>query len=96
MGLAAPGVDVWVPVPAAAVPGAAAMPGQYVSGTSFASALVSATLARAGAAWWQLPKPTQLASLCQTATDLGSPGRDAVYGCGLLSLGTLAGAGAMR
>lgn len=85
VGLAAPGVDVWVPVPAAAVPGAAAMPGQYVSGTSFASALVSATLARASAAWWQLPKPTQLASLCRASQDLGASGRDPVFGCGLLS-----------
>lgn len=81
LAVAAPGVDVWVPVPAA--PGADA--GQYVSGTSFATALVTATLARASAAWWQQPKAAQLASLCRSAQDLGAAGRDPVFGCGLLS-----------
>ncbi|MBT9596149.1 MAG: S8 family serine peptidase [Vitreoscilla sp.] len=90
VGLAAPGVDVWVPVPPAAtpVPGA----GQYVSGTSFATALVSATLARAGAAWWQQPKAAQLASLCRASQDLGATGRDPVFGCGLLDAARLGSA----
>ena len=88
LALAAPGVELWVPVPPA--PGADT--GQYVSGTSFATALVSATLARASASWWQQPKAAQLASLCRSVQDLGAAGRDPVFGCGLLDGSQLSGA----
>lgn len=105
LALAAPGVELWVPVPvhaasgpaagagtgAGAATGAGAGAGQYVSGTSFATALVTATLARASAAWWQQPKAAQLASLCRSVQDLGAAGRDPVFGCGLLDGSQLLG-----
>ena len=93
VGVAAPGVEVWVPVPAGSgsAAGTGASAGQYVSGTSFATALVTATLARASAAWWQQPKAAQLASLCRSVQDLGAAGRDPVFGCGLLDGSQLSG-----
>ena len=76
--LAAPGVDVWVPDTAA---------GQYVSGTSFAAAVVTAASA------WLLSQQPQLNAksmsrhLCRTAKDLGAKGLDPVFGCGLIQIG---------
>ena len=67
---AAPGVDL--PVPAAA--GAA----RTVSGTSYATAFVTAAVAGLGGA-------AELeARLARTALDLGPPGRDPVFGWGLV------------
>ncbi len=58
----------------------------YLSGTSFAAPMVSAT-----AAWLKQARPElgnlQIASLLtSSATDLGEPGRDSDYGEGLLSI----------
>ncbi len=66
--LAAPGVDLWV-----ARPGG---DGVFLSGTSFAAPFVSAALSVVGA--------DRREALYGSAVDLGDPGRDPVYGRGLL------------
>ncbi len=74
---AAPGVDLWV-----ARPGGG---GKYVSGSSFATPFASAALALA-----KPPAPglrQRLAALRATARDLGEPGRDPVFGWGLVQAG---------
>jgi hypothetical protein len=74
--IAAPGVDVWT------VDGAGR--GYYANGTSFAAVYVSAALA--------LGAPEQAALttwLPLHAQDLGAPGRDRLFGFGLLSAGGL-------
>jgi hypothetical protein len=68
--LAAPGVDVWV-----ATPGGG---GKFASGSSMAAPLVAAALAQLGG------KPARVTQLFQQARDLGVPGKDPVYGWGLL------------
>jgi Subtilase family len=73
---AAPGVRIWTP--------GADSNGSYVSGTSFATpyvtAAVGALIARAGAA-----DPTRVTTmLAAAAIDLGSPGKDPVFGWGLI------------
>lgn len=89
--LAAPGVEVWVPASsttgqAASTDANAASSGRYVSGTSVASVLVAASLAHGDAGFWQAAAGQRVARLCQGARDLGVPGRDPVFGCGLLRL----------
>ena len=72
--IAAPGVDVWT-----AVPGAKE---GYYSGTSFAAPYVTATMATV---YRRSPVRDKDQLLAQLAVqDLGVPGRDAVYGRGLL------------
>ncbi len=68
--LAAPGVEVWV-----ATPGGS---GKFASGSSMAAPLVAAALAELGG------KPALVPQLFQQARDLGEPGKDPVYGRGLL------------
>ncbi len=73
---AAPGVDVW-----AAAPGAS---GRYVTGTSYAVPFAVAIFAAAkaeqpGASWTVLEN-----QLRSRAKDLGTPGRDDVFGWGLI------------
>jgi hypothetical protein len=75
--LAAPGVDLWVPDEAS---------GHYVSGTSFAAAVVTA-----GSAWLLAKNPyfdrhALVRRLCRDARDLGAPGPDPVFGCGLMQI----------
>jgi hypothetical protein len=79
--LSAPGVDLWVPGGTSS--GAS---GRYVSGTSFAAALVTGAVALhlAGNA---APAPDVEAALCRAARDLGRVGRDPVFGCGLVQVG---------
>lgn len=73
---AAPGVDIW-----AAAPGGG---GRYRSGTSFALPFATAIFAGAKEAHAGA-SPKTLASLLEArARDLGAPGRDAVFGWGLL------------
>ena len=80
--IAAPGVDVWVPLAANDTKG------KYMSGTSFASPFVAAAVAQAiaqGAA--NQPKPnaqTILQNLCSKAADIGPKGPE--VGCGLLQM----------
>lgn len=73
--LTAPGVDVWIPGKTI---------GRYVSGTSFAAALVSGAIAVRLAA--NTRSDAIADELCRSASDLGERGRDPVYGCGLLKL----------
>jgi len=73
---AAPGVRIWTP--------GVDPDGSYVSGTSFAApyvtAAVGALIARAGAA-----DPARVTTmLAATAIDLGAPGKDPVFGWGLI------------
>jgi len=75
---AAPGVDVWV-----AAPGGG---GVYASGTSYAAPFVTAVIAEAK---WSRPgiDRTELDKLLQSKVrDLGAPGRDKVYGWGLIQM----------
>ena len=74
---AAPGEEVWVP---------SADGGQYVSGTSFASALTAGAIARLLAGRPALDYAGVRKHLCDTARDLGETGSDPVFGCGLLQL----------
>lgn len=79
--LAAPGVDIWVPDTEM---------GHYVSGTSFSAAVVTgaAALLLEQGAQSQL-KTTMPQRLCRGARDIGARGSDAMYGCGVIQIGTL-------
>jgi hypothetical protein len=74
--LAAPGVEVWT---AASISGA-----KPVTGTSFAAPFVTAAVALVQAGRSLKGHDAVLEALAATAEDLGEPGRDAVYGAGLL------------
>lgn len=78
--LAAPGVDIWVPD---------AGLGQYVSGTSFSAAVVTAASALLLSQTAPLDSKTLSQRLCQGARDLGIPGVDPVFGCGLIQVRAL-------
>jgi Subtilase family len=81
---AAPGVDLWVPQLSGSVSPATTLFGRYVSGTSFAAALASATLARMPAAFWRLSAESRMGRLCAGARRV-PPGGDAAHlGCGIL------------
>lgn len=69
--MAAPGVDVWVPQEAG---------GSYVSGTSYATALASATVAWQPAGFWALPLADRQRQVCAQSKPLG----DSALGCGLV------------
>ncbi|KAI5912986.1 S8 family peptidase [Thauera sp. 2A1] len=58
----------------------------YMSGTSMATPVVAGAAALLEAAWPQLKAGQVAAILFQTATDLGAPGVDAIYGRGLLNV----------
>ncbi|GAB7041589.1 hypothetical protein JCM9533A_54390 [Catenuloplanes niger JCM 9533] len=64
-----------------------ARPGGYwrVQGTSFAAPMVAATAALIRARWPEMSAATVVNRLITTATDLGSPGRDARYGFGMVN-----------
>lgn len=68
--LAAPGVDVWLPV----------RQGHYLTGTSYAAPFVTAWVAQRLARG----QPADGAALCAAARDLPPTGRDEATGCGLL------------
>ncbi len=68
--IAAPGVDLWLPVGG----------GRYFTGTSFAAPFVTAALAARLAG----RQSTQVSALCGEAIDLPPAGRDDATGCGLL------------
>ena len=80
--LAAPGVDLWVPDVASLLAAPPRLAGRYVSGTSFATALASATLARFPLAFWQLGADARKARLCALARPAAAA--DASTGCGVL------------
>lgn len=74
--LAAPGVRVWT-----AVPGG----GKYQSGTSFAAPFISALVALDAAKGQSVEKNAVLARYGAKAIDLGPPGRDKIFGFGLVN-----------
>jgi hypothetical protein len=76
--LAAPGVDLWVPD---------AVSGHYVSGTSFSAAVVTAAGALLLGRNARLDAKSLARQLCRGARDLGAPGPDPVFGCGLIQIG---------
>ena len=75
--LAAPGVDVWVPDERS---------GHYVTGTSFSAAVITSAVALLLQRTPGLGARKTLAQLCRTARDLGTPGTDPVFGCGLVQI----------
>jgi Subtilase family len=77
--LAAPGVDIWT-----AAPG---KEGIFVSGTSYAVPFVTAALAAARQSDGKLAWRAILERLHATARDLGAPGKDPVFGWGLVQAG---------
>lgn len=76
--LAAPGVEVWT---AASVSGA-----RWKTGTSFAAPIVSAAAGLLRAASPGLTAGEIAEALLAEASDRGDPGRDAIFGAGLLTL----------
>jgi subtilisin family serine protease len=78
--LAAPGVDLWVPDAAY---------GHYVSGTSFSAAVVTAAGALLLGRNARLDARSLARQLCRGARDLGAPGPDPVFGCGLIQVGAM-------
>lgn len=84
--LAAPGVDVWT---AASVSGA-----RPKTGTSFAVPFVTAAAAILRESRPDLAAADVAARLGDLSRDLGAPGRDGVYGAGLVGLGSLCDDGA--
>lgn len=83
--VAAPGVDIW---------GADARGGlAFWTGTSFAAPFVTATLARDIALGRSRDINDGRARIASTARDLGAPGRDPIYGFGLLQSGGCGGSG---
>jgi|GEM_PF-2276479 len=82
LSFAAPGVDVWVPdIEALAAPQAtgAEAPGRYLSGTSFAAALATGTLAWLPPTVWAMTGSARLQRACQSALPVVP-----MQGCGLL------------
>jgi subtilisin family serine protease len=79
--IAAPGVDVWLPI--AATGGK----GKYMSGTSFSAPFVAAAVAQAIAqqsTQSNVSSSSYLQTLCSKASPLGAPGTE--HGCGLLQM----------
>lgn len=79
--LAAPGVDVWT---AASISGI-----RPKTGTSFAVPFVTAAVAMLRGQDAGLTGAEALAILAREARDLGAPGRDPVFGAGLISTGSV-------
>jgi len=76
---AAPGVDVW----------AATGSGRYLSGTSYAVPFVTAAIATAQSAARNRKQVSWAALLHSAARDLGKPGKDSVFGWGLIQAGQI-------
>ncbi len=74
--VSAPGVDIFAPVPNGKV--------EMVSGTSFAAALVSGTIGLAKTKFPTAPSTALGELLGSSVHDLGAPGRDNVFGHGLV------------
>jgi hypothetical protein len=73
---AAPGVRIWTPGPTS--------PGSYHTGTSFAVPFVTAAAAARLANGASADADRLADSLAKTAIDLGQPGKDAIFGHGLI------------
>jgi len=86
--LAAPGVDIWT---AASVSGA-----RTKTGTSFAAPFVTAAAALLKSARPQATSADIEATLGGSADDLGAPGKDPVFGWGLMNVRAACDAGAKK
>src|SRR5690606_11017674 len=86
LAFAAPGVDVW-----SAAPG---KEGAYYSGTSYAAPFVTAVLAGLRQQSPETPWAALIERARESARDLGAPGRDPVFGWGLVQAVGDCGAGA--
>ena len=75
---AAPGVRIWTPGPTP--------PGSYHTGTSFAAPFVTTAVAARLASGATADADRIVDSLAMSATDLGPPGKDPVFGRGLIQL----------
>jgi hypothetical protein len=75
---AAPGVRVWTPGPGPA--------GSYHTGTSFAAPFVAAAVAARLAGGTRTDAVKMVDALAEMALDLGVPGRDPVFGRGLIRI----------
>jgi hypothetical protein len=75
---AAPGVRIWTPGPTAA--------GSYHTGTSFAAPFVTAAVAAWLAGGATMDGDRVVDALGKTAIDLGQPGKDSVFGRGLIQV----------
>jgi subtilisin family serine protease len=75
--MSSPGVDLWTPDKAG---------GRYVSGTSYAAAIVTGITALMLAQDGGLTAYAARDVLCRNARDLGQAGGDPVYGCGLVQV----------
>jgi serine protease len=94
-GMEKDGTDLWsgsitgpetvVTAPATQIVGA--RPGGYwkVQGTSFAAPMVSATAALIRSRWPTMSAAEVINRIIRTAKDLGAPGRDPVYGFGMVN-----------
>jgi subtilisin family serine protease len=80
--IAAPGVDVWVPMNTSAA--ANDSKGKYMSGTSFASPFVAAAVAQAVASQPKATAQSVLQAMCSKAANIGATAPE--VGCGLLQL----------
>ncbi|GIM95035.1 type VII secretion-associated serine protease mycosin [Paractinoplanes toevensis] len=80
------GKETVVTAPAAGLVGARAG-GEYwkVQGTSFASPMVAGTAALIRSRWPDMPAGEVINRIIRTATDLGTPGRDATFGFGMVN-----------
>ena len=78
VGIAAPGVAVWTTSAAGA--------GRYRDGSSYATPFVTAALALLRGSGKAASPASAVKTLQAASRDLGDPGRDAVYGSGLLQL----------
>ncbi|MDA4844279.1 S8 family serine peptidase [Hoeflea poritis] len=81
--ISGPGVEVWI---AASISGA-----RFATGTSYAVPFITAATALALDGQGSASHDEVLAALAQAALDLGEPGRDDVYGHGLLQAAGLCG-----
>jgi len=79
---AAPGVDIWT-----AKPGGG---GTYTSGTSFAVPFITATIGAARIKRHGISLPNLLRQIKNKARDLGKPGKDPVFGWGMIQPGRCA------
>ena len=59
---------------------------RYVSGISYACAIVTGAVALTLSIHRDVAPKNVQARLCETAKDLGAPGNDPVFGCGLLQM----------
>ena len=84
--LLAPGIDIWSCAMTYSLPGRPLLPPyDAASGTSFAAPFVTGTVGLLAAARPELMDTDFQRILCESADDVGAPGRDGETGCGRLN-----------